>query len=153
MFSSLFEKRRWHFVKDKRRNRSWFHGIFEQNGGFDEYRSSIADDASRSILSSNNFSNCAKLGSSSKCAMVPSERSFIYSMSSFRGLRKLDQSKYNFTVWKFHDFSIIQILREINSLGAKSAISTHLEALNYDFYEFLHFLKGEIYQIKHFQSP
>ena len=39
------------------------------------------------------------------------------------------------------------ILREINfgdSRGAKSAIFTHLEALNLDFYEFLHFLKGEI---------
>ena len=33
------------------------------------------------------------------------------------------------TVWKFHDFSITQILREINfwdSTGAKSAILTHL---------------------------
>ena len=38
-------------------------------------------------------------------------------------------------MWKFHDFSITQILREINfgdSRGAKSAISTHLEALNFD---------------------
>ena len=37
------------------------------------------------------------------------------------------------TVWKFHDFSITQILREIYFLGslnrsAKSAISTYLEA-------------------------
>ena len=51
------------------------------------------------------------------------------------------------------DFSITQILREIN-LGdcrsAKSAISTHLEALNLDFYEFLHFLKAKICQINHF---
>ena len=47
-----------------------------------------------------------------------------------------------FTVWKFQDFSITQILREINfeeSGSAKSAISTHLEAVNFDFYEFLHF--------------
>ena len=38
------------------------------------------------------------------------------------------------TVWKFHDFSITQILREINfvdSRSAKSAISTHLEAPNF----------------------
>ena len=37
--------------------------------------------------------------------------------------------------------------------SAKSAIVTHLEALNCDFYEFLHFLKTDIYQINHFQSP
>ena len=40
------------------------------------------------------------------------------------------------TVWKFHDFSITQILREINFWGfrsAKSAILTHLEALNCNF--------------------
>ena len=53
-------------------------------------------------------------------------------------------------MWKFHNFSIIQILREINfrySRSAKSTISTNWEALNFDFYEFLHFLKAEIYQI------
>ena len=36
-------------------------------------------------------------------------------------------------------------LREINfedSRSAKSAILTHLEALNFDFHEILHFLKG-----------
>ena len=51
---------------------------------------------------------------------------------------------------KFHDFPITQILREINlgdSRGAKFAILTHLEALIWDFYEFLHFLKSGIYQI------
>ena len=40
---------------------------------------------------------------------------------------------YSVHVWKFHDFSIAQILREINfwdSTGAKSAILTQLEALN-----------------------
>ena len=59
-------------------------------------------------------------------------------------------------MWKFHDFSITQILREIN-LGdyrsAKSAVLTHLEAPNSDFYEFLHFLKAEIYQIAQFRAP
>ena len=43
---------------------------------------------------------------------------------------------HEFTVWKFHDFSITHILREINfwySRCAKSAILTHLEALNFDF--------------------
>ena len=42
----------------------------------------------------------------------------------------------DFTVWKFHDFSITQILRQINfgdSWSAKSAILPHLEALNYNF--------------------
>ena len=57
---------------------------------------------------------------------------------------------------KFHDFSITQILREIN-IGdfrrAKSAILTRLEALKFDFYEFLHLLKAKIYQINKIQSP
>ena len=50
------------------------------------------------------------------------------------------------TVWKFHYFCIIQILREINFediRSAKSAILPYLEALNFDLYEFLHFLKAE----------
>ena len=50
-------------------------------------------------------------------------------------------------MWKFHDFSFIQILRENNfegSRSAKSAISTHLEGLNFDFYEFFAFLKAEM---------
>ena len=52
-------------------------------------------------------------------------------------------------MWKFHNFSITQTLREINfedSRSAKFAILTHLEALNFDFYEVLHFLKAEICQ-------
>ena len=43
------------------------------------------------------------------------------------------------TVWKFQDFCITEILREINfgdSRSAISAILTYLEALNSDFYEF-----------------
>ena len=59
-------------------------------------------------------------------------------------------------MWKFPDFCITQILREINfedSWSAKSAISTHLEALNLDFYEFLHFLKAEIDQKNKIHSP
>ena len=41
-----------------------------------------------------------------------------------------------YTVWKFQEFSITQILREINFedfRSAKSAILTHLEALKLDF--------------------
>jgi len=59
-------------------------------------------------------------------------------------------------VWKFHNISITQILRDINlgdSRGAKFAILTHLEALNLDFYEFLHFMNAEIYQIYKIQRP
>ena len=58
------------------------------------------------------------------------------------------------TVWKFHDFSIIQILRKIkigDSKSAKCAIFTLLEALNLDYFGFLHFLKAEIHQKPHFQ--
>ena len=46
------------------------------------------------------------------------------------------------TVWKFHNFSTTQILREINfedSRSAKSANLTHLEALNSDFMNFCTF--------------
>ena len=55
-----------------------------------------------------------------------------------------------YTVWKFHDFFITQILREINFgdfTSAKSANQTHLEVLNFAFYEILHFLKAQICQI------
>ena len=52
----------------------------------------------------------------------------------------------NRQVWKLHDLSFTQILREINfgeTKSAKFAIFTHLEALNFDFptykYDFLHF--------------
>ena len=44
-------------------------------------------------------------------------------------------------MWKFHNFSLTQILSEINfevSRSAKSAILTLLEALNFYFYERLH---------------
>ena len=59
-------------------------------------------------------------------------------------------------MWKFHDFSITQILREINvedSRIAKSEILTHLEALNFDFCAFLHLPKTEIHQIKQNSEP
>ena len=54
------------------------------------------------------------------------------------------------TVGKFRDFCIIQILREIkfeDFQSAKSAILPHLEALNFDYYNVLHFLKAEMCQI------
>ena len=60
------------------------------------------------------------------------------------------------TVWKFRDFSITQILREINfedSWSAKSAILTHLEALNIDVHNSLDFFKGEIDQMNKIHYP
>ena len=60
------------------------------------------------------------------------------------------------SVENFRIFSVTPILREINlwdSRSVKSAILTQLEALNFDFYELLHFLKVEIYQINKIQSP
>jgi len=59
-------------------------------------------------------------------------------------------------MWKFHDFSNTQILREINFrdfTNAKYPISTHFEVLNFDSFEFLHFLKAEIYQIHKIKAP
>ena len=56
----------------------------------------------------------------------------------------LDKGKYR-TVWKLQDFSVTQILREINIgqyRSAKSAILTDFETLNLDLYEFLPFLKA-----------
>ena len=50
------------------------------------------------------------------------------------------------TVWKFQNFSITQILREINFRdfrSAKSAILPLLETLNFDLYAFWPFLKVE----------
>ena len=52
-------------------------------------------------------------------------------------------------MWRFRDFSVTQILLEINfeeSRSEKSAILAHLETQDFDFDEFLQFLKAEIYQ-------
>ena len=46
------------------------------------------------------------------------------------------QPNWEYTMWKFQDFSATQNLLEINfgdSRSAKSAILTHLEALMFDF--------------------
>ena len=59
-------------------------------------------------------------------------------------------------MWKFHDFPITQILREINfedSKSAKSAFLTHFESMNLEFYEFLHLVEAEIYQMSKIHSP
>ena len=39
-----------------------------------------------------------------------------------------------------------------HTVVSKSTIFIHLEAQNFDFYDFLHFLKAEIYQINKSQS-
>ena len=59
-------------------------------------------------------------------------------------------------MWKFQNSSVTQILRKNKfdeSRLQKSVILTRLEALNFDFYEFLYFLKAEIYQTDRIQSP
>ena len=59
-------------------------------------------------------------------------------------------------MWKFQDFSITHILCENKvreSRVSKSAILINCEALNFEFYEFLHFLRAQIDQINKFQSP
>ena len=68
----------------------------------------------------------------------------------------LSKKRHSDTVWKYHDFSITQILREINfgdSRSENSAILTHLETLNFDFLTFLQLCKAEIYQINQFRAP
>ena len=61
-----------------------------------------------------------------------------------------------FTVWKIMKFSVTQILREIK-VGefrvSDTAILTHLEALNFDFYTFLPLLRAKNDQIYKIQSP
>ena len=77
--------------------------------------------------------------------ILVAEKSWNFHTMDLKGLK--------YTVGKFHDFSITQILREINledCRSAKSAISTHLQPLKFDSYEFLHFLRAEIYQINKF---
>ena len=67
-----------------------------------------------------------------------------------------DDHSWESTVWKFHDFCITQILREINFRdfqSAKSAILTQLEALNCHLYAILHLLKAVMYQINRIQRP
>ena len=59
-------------------------------------------------------------------------------------------------MWKYHDSSLTQILREINfeeSRSTKSAILAHSETRKADFHEFLHFLKAVIYQNNKIHSP
>ena len=53
-------------------------------------------------------------------------------------------------------FFIIQILREINFKGSKSeksVILTNSVALNFGYFEILHFLKAESYQSNKIQNP
>ena len=45
------------------------------------------------------------------------------------------------TVCKLQNFSITHILREIKLMRSENAIKTNLEALNFDFYEILHFFE------------
>ena len=56
---------------------------------------------------------------------------------------------------EFYWFSITQIFREIKFgelKSAKSAILTHLGAMNFNLYEFLHFFNARIDQINKIKS-
>ena len=81
----------------------------------------------------------------------------LYTLLDFE-LTEIQEISNNYinTVWKLQAFSITQILRE-NEIGecrsAKSAISIHLVALNFDFYEFLHYYKAKTFQINKIESP
>ena len=60
------------------------------------------------------------------------------------------------TVWKFLNFSITHILREIKVCdlrGTENAIKSKVKALNFEFYEIFHFFKTVIDQISKIQSP
>ena len=57
---------------------------------------------------------------------------------------------------KFNNLFITQNLWKIDfedSRNEKSTILIHLDALNFKFFEFVHFLKTEIYQNSQIQSP
>ena len=59
-------------------------------------------------------------------------------------------------MWKLQNFPLTQILREIKVGkfgGPKTTYFKQLEGLNFEFYEFLHFLKDKIEQINKIQSP
>ena len=69
---------------------------------------------------------------------------------------KLDIEGLYHTVWKLQKFFVTQILREIRKGKcriSKSAISTHREALIFDYQRFLHFLKAYFYQINKIHCP
>ena len=86
------------------------------------------------------------LKSNFKCRKCPKSKCLTYAVI-ISELFYCNRVCFKVTVWKFYDVSITKILPEINfedSWSAKSAISTHLQALNFDFYDFL---KAENYQI------
>ena len=60
------------------------------------------------------------------------------------------------SLWKFHNFSITQILREINFLdsrSAKSATITNFEATNCDFFIFFIYCKLKFTKVVLFRAP
>ena len=76
---------------------------------------------------------------------------YIFSKDS-----KLDTSNYTHTVWKCHDFSITQNLREINvwdSTSEKSVIWTYLEALNFDFFKLYTFGRLKSTKLTKLRAP
>ena len=74
--------------------------------------------------------------------MAKNFRYFILNSIHSRVLDRTPNLASHNVDWKFHDFCIIQILREINFedfRSAKSAILVHLEVMNFDFKDFCTF--------------
>ena len=77
-----------------------------------------------------------------KACTCPNCEEFTNSEKSWNGNRELT---YFGTLWRVQNFSVLRILREIKiaiSIASKSVI---LSALNFEFYEFLHFLQADVY--------
>ena len=68
-------------------------------------------------------------------------------LQKFHPVHSVETSRF-FYHSDFYAKSILRIL-EVHKLN----IFTHLQALKFDFYEFLHILKAEIYQMNKFHSP
>ena len=71
----------------------------------------------------------------------------------FRNFHTVSQKCY--TVWKSHNLYVNQILREIKVSEfkiSKCTILAHSVSVNFDFNEYLQFLKADIYQINQIQS-
>ena len=69
------------------------------------------------------------------------------SLNSVLELQNIEFSNNHFGHLTSSSFSILREINFEHSEGAKFAILSHLEALNFYFYVFLHFLKAEIDQI------
>ena len=99
------------------------------------------------------------LGLCVKVSKVRNLFSFVKSLKVLGGMllwQNLQYTKYFEHEKILSTFAGTQFLREIKvnvSKFLKYAILTHLGALNFGIYDFLHFSKAEMYQIIKIQSP